>query len=242
MCSPIPALWGIASDALFLPTFLLVGATVLSTSIIASSQQMEELDSTVAAKLLIHVEKPNYPPIAKVNFIRGVVSLKIKVTSKGRVSEAHVIRGEPILAAAAINSVRNWRYRPYVSQEDPVPFSTYVTVGFKLKPHSHKGQLPENADGYLEKQVRPPEVVSRPQQERSSGGVRMKVLVGAKGEVVDATSSKAGEAELALARKSLRSWKFRPARWGALAVPWYVTVTVPLPYVAMDQTSDSAKH
>lgn len=215
---------------------------MLSAAKTAPPQRIKELSSKAAARLLIHVEKPDYPSIAKVNFIRGTVRLKIKVTSKGRVSEAHVIEGEPILAAAAIRSVRKWRYRPYVSPEGPVPFSTYVRIKFTLHPHSHKEQLPIAADDYLKKQIRPPEVVSRPQQERSSGGIRMKVLVGARGQVVDANSSKAGEPELTLARKSLRSWKFRPARWGALAVPWYVTITVPVPYVAMDRAASSAEH
>lgn len=203
--------------------------------------QIRELDNETAARLLIHVEKPDYPAIAKVNFIRGAVRLKVKVTSKGRVSDVHVLEGEPILAVAAFKSVRRWLYRPYVSQEGPIPFSTYVTVKFSLHPHSYKGQFPKGADDDLEKQVRPPEVISQPQQDQSAVGIQMKVLVGSKGEVVDATSMKVGEPELDQARKSLQSWKFRPARWGALAVPWYVMVTVPLPYVALDQTANSAK-
>ncbi|HET7215735.1 MAG TPA: TonB family protein, partial [Terriglobia bacterium] len=204
--------------------------------------QLQELDSRSAAKLLIHVEKPDYPPIARVNFIRGSVKLKVEVTSKGQVSQVHVIEGEPILAVAALNSVRKWLYRPYISKEGPVPFGSFVIVKFDLHPQSSKGRLPDGADDYLEKQVHPPEVITRPRQDPSAGGVQMKVLVGSDGEVMDATAIKAREEEIALARKSLQSWKFKPAQWGTLAVPWYVTVTVPLPYAAAAQMTNSARH
>jgi TonB family protein len=222
--------------------FVLAGANAPPAARAASPESIAELSDEAAAKLLIHVVKPDYPSIAKVNFIRGNVMLKIKVTSKGRVSEVHWLQGEPILAVAAVESVRKWLYQAYVSQEGPVPFSTYVTIKFNLHPHSFTDRFPMGANDYLEKQVHPPEVISRPQQDPSTAGIRMKVLVGSKGEVVDATSIKAAEPEIDLARKNLLLWKFRPARWGALAVPWYVMVTVPLPYVALDQTANSANH
>lgn len=241
MISQIPAFWRIASGGFLLPAVLLVVPNVVTVAK-APPPQILELDTQKAAKLLIHVEKPDYPPIAKVNLIRGNVKLKIQVTPEGKVSEAHVVAGEPILAAAALKSVRNWLYRPYVSKGEPVPFSTYVTVSFKLHPHAFRNHLPTWADDYLEKQVRPPEVISRPQQDPAAAGIQMKVLVGTQGEVVDATSIKAAPPEIDLARKILRAWKFRPARWGALAVPWYVTVTVPLPYATLDQVANSAKH
>lgn len=224
-----------------LPAILMTAPIVL-TAAKAPPPQILQLDTQKAAKLLIHVEKPDYPSIAKVNLIRGNVKLEVQVTSEGKVSEAHVVAGEPILAAAALKSVRKWLYRPYVSKGGTIPFSTYVTVSFKLHPHAFRNQLPIGADEYLEKQVRPPEVISRPQQDPAAAGIQMKVLVGTQGEVVDANSLKAGPPEIDLARKNLRAWKFRPARWGALAVPWYVTVTVPLPYTALDQVANSAKH
>ncbi len=240
--SPVPAFRRRSAAFPFLVAFVLAGANAPAAAKAAPPEPIAELSNEAAARLLIHVVKPDYPPVARVNFIRGKVQLKIKVTSKGRVSEVHWLQGEPILAVAAVESVRKWLYRPYVSQEGPVPFSTYVTVKFDLHPHSFKDRMPMGADDYLEKQVHPPEVVSQPRQDLSAVGIPMKVLVDSRGEVVDATSMKAAEPEIDMARKSLRSWKFRPARWGALAVPWYVMVTVPLPYMALDQTPNSAKH
>jgi TonB family protein len=242
MLSPIPAFWRITSVGSLLLALQLAAPIALVAAKAPSIQQTEELDGAAAAKLLIHVAKPAYPAVAKVNFVQGVVKLEVKVTPKGRVAEAHVLDGQPILAVAALEAVRKWLYRPYDLHGQPVPFSTYVIVRFNLHPHSYRGQLPKDADDYLEKQIRPPKVINGPQPDQSDAGIQMKVLVGSKGEVVDATSPRADGPEVDLARKSLQSWKFRPARWGSLAVPWYITVKVPLRYSTMDQAANSPKH
>ena len=241
--SPIPASLRKAFCWSFLLAFLPAGVNAATAAARApQTQKVRSLRSSAAAKLLIHVVKPTYPPIAKVNFIHGPVKLEIKVTPTGRVAEVHVVDGEPLLAAAAIEAVRKWLYRPYVLEEGPVPFRTDVVVMFNLHPHSLWGRMPNDADSYLEKQVHPPEVIYRPQKDQTGVGIPMKVLVDSKGEVVDAISTEAKEAEADLARKSLRSWKFQPARWGTLTVPWYIKVTVPLDRVSMDQLANTAKH
>jgi TonB family protein len=209
----------------------------------ASSHGIERLDSEAAAKLLIHVTRPAYPAVAKVNFVHGAVKLQITVTPEGRVSEVHVIEGQPLLAVAALEAVEEWLYRPYISRGTAVPFSTDVIVQFNLHSHHYRGQLPRDADLYLEKQVRPPEVTTHPQDARPPSGLLMKVLVGPKGEVLDASPlepTSGSEAELA--RKSLQSWKFSPARWGSIAVPWYITVRVQPRGLALDQAANAAKH
>ena len=70
----------------------------------------------------------------------------------------------------------------------------------------------------------------------------MRVLVGSNGEVLDATSPNALRQEVELARKNLQLWRFRPARWGAITVPWYVTVSVPVEPGALNVSANSAKH
>jgi TonB family protein len=187
------------------------------------------------------VDRPEYPPVAKVNLIQGNVRLEVKVTPRGKVFEVHVIDGEAILAAAALNSVRKWLYRPYLSKGMAEPFSSYVVVRFNLHRHSLQEQLPDHANDDLEKQVHPPEVISQPRLNASAPGIPMKVLVGADGQVMDATSPKSEGPEIELARKSLQSWRFRPARWGAIAVAWYLTVTVPVSYSSLDQVANSAR-
>lgn len=244
MLSSIPAFRRKAPALPFLLTFVLASANVSPAAKSAPPRRIKELDTETAAKLLIHVAKPSYPAIAKVNFVRGVVKLQITVTTKGQVSEAHVLDGEPILAVAALDSVRKWRYRPYHSPEGPAPFITYVVVRFQLHSRHFNRGLPQDAAGYLEKQILPPRVTSRPRQDPSPTDILMKVLVGSRGQVLDATSPEALEpAEVELARKRLEHWKFQPARWGAMAVPWYIMVRVPISRVTLKgEVATSAEH
>ncbi len=206
---------------------LLAGPALPGAENHPASLPVAVLNDHAANKLLIHAAKPDYPAIAKVNYIQGSVKLHVTVNRRGRVSEVHVIRGEPLLAAAAIGAVRKWIYRPYHSSGGDAPFSTHVVVKFLLHPHRFLAHLPSHPDAFLEKQIHPPEAVYRHEPGPHSPSVRFKVLVGSRGEVLDATPLKANGLDVRLARENLEHWKFRPARWGALAVPWYVIVEVP---------------
>jgi len=193
----------------------------------ASGHEFILLDGKAASRLLIHIVKPKYPPVAKINYIQGHVKIDVAVNAKGRVIEAHVIRGEALLAAAAIHAVRKWRYRPYVDSGRATPFRTVVDINFNL--HTHQpSKLPMNPEAYLEKQVRPPEVITGPGNGFPSATVQLRLLVGAKGQVLDSVPwGNAGDS-LHSAREKVRHWKFRAARWGALAIPWYLVVKVPI--------------
>ena len=193
----------------------------------ASGHEFVHLDGKAASRLLIHTIKPEYPPIAKVNYIQGRVKIDVAVNAKGRVIEAHVIQGEALLAAAALQSVREWKYRPFVDSGSPTPFRTVVDINFNLYAH-RQSDLPMNPEEYFEKQVRPPEVISGSGNEFPSGTVQLRVLVGAKGQVLDSVPLGNAGASRHFARKNVRHWKFRAARWGALAIPWYLVVRVPI--------------
>ena len=240
--SMLPASWQCMSGYPFLLAVLLAGPRLQGAETHPAPQLVEALNNETAAKLLIHVAKPEYPAIAKVNFIRGSVKLEITVDTEGKVVEVHVAEGEPLLAAGAIPAVRKWLYQPYIGPGGPVPFRTEVVVTFALHPHVFGGRFPGNADDDLEKQVHPPEVVARPPADPSGAAVQLKVLVDSEGKVLDATAVEAKGTEVELARKNLRHWKFRPAHWGAIPVPWYVIVKVPLARAMIDQVANSAKH
>lgn len=221
---------------------LLAGPGLQNAEVMPKSGPVAMLDSDAAAKLLIHVAKPAYPAIAKVNFIQGLVTLEISVDKLGKVVAAHVVKGQPFLAAAAIEAVRKWLYRPYIGSGGPSPFRTSVAVRFALRSHVFGKSFPSDPQSFLEKQIRPPEIVSCPYSDPSAAGVRLKVLVDSKGKVLDATSLGAGGTEVEFAREDLRYWRFRPARWGAMAVPWYVIVKVPFEHVLADEAAYSARH
>jgi TonB family protein len=239
---PLPKPRRKISGYAFLVCLILAAQNLPLSAAPPAQKGIETLDTELATKLLIHVVKPRYPAIAKVNFVQGNVRLEIRVNSAGQVADIHVLDGEPLLAVAAMEAVRKWLYKPYVSPQGATAFTTEVVVKFALHPHSLWGKFPTDSDSYMEKQVRPPEVISRPQHDPSASTLKLKVLVGSKGEVLDAVSEGPEVADSDRARQNLQAWKFQPARWGALSVPWYIIVNVPLDQPITDQVANSAKH
>lgn len=205
----------------------------LGSSLTASSQSEfyssdpVSLNSTITSKLLVKKEKPKYPPLARINFIQGQVRLNIRVSSEGRVTGAHVLHGHPFLAAPALVAVRRWLYRPYRSAHGAVPFSTLVDFNFELRA-SKLTPFPPAAEKDLQARVTPPVVLDRP-GESSPDHVRLRVLVDSEGRAID-SQLVSGRAEVAgKAQEGLAHWTFRPAHWGALAVPWYLDIDVAVP-------------
>jgi TonB family protein len=185
------------------------------------------LDSKAASKLLKSHDQPEYPPVAKLNFIQGSVRLQVLVSPEGEVREAHVLAGHPILAASALRSVRNWLFRPFKTRDGPTPFATLVDVIFSLQINKF-APFPNHPEEYLDRQVKPPEILDSPSGPADGESVRLRVLVGDKGQAIDTRPLGGQSAHFAAARKIVSCWTFRPARWGSLAVPWYLDVNVPV--------------
>jgi len=82
--------------------------------------------------MLVHQVKPLYPPIAMQARIQGTVVLQAVIGKDGTVQDLHLISGHPMLAPAAIEAVRQWRYRPYLLNDEPVEVDTQINVNFTL--------------------------------------------------------------------------------------------------------------
>jgi protein TonB len=82
-------------------------------------------------KKLKHVA-PNYPDIAKQARVQGVVILECTISPQGKVTDVKVLRGIPLLDAAAIEAVKQWVYTPTLLNGVPVPVIMTVTVNFRL--------------------------------------------------------------------------------------------------------------
>jgi periplasmic protein TonB len=50
----------------------------------------------------------------------------------GMIEDLRLISGHPMLAAAAIDAVKQWRYKPYILNGEPVEVETQITVNFTL--------------------------------------------------------------------------------------------------------------
>jgi protein TonB len=75
---------------------------------------------------------PIYPPLAAKGGIEGVVILECVVDTRGRVQEARVLRGVPLLDQAALDAVRQWVYSTTLVDGIPMPVMMTVTVNFRL--------------------------------------------------------------------------------------------------------------
>jgi periplasmic protein TonB len=82
-------------------------------------------------KLLVCV-KPVYPPLAKAARVSGAVELEAVIGTDGRLKEVRVTSGNPLLAPAALQAVKQWVYRPTFLNGDPVEVSTTIVVNFTL--------------------------------------------------------------------------------------------------------------
>ena len=75
---------------------------------------------------------PIYPRQALSLRLEGPVVLEAIVSENGRLENIKAVSGHSLLARAAIDAVRQWRYRPYLLNGKPVRMQTKITVNFKM--------------------------------------------------------------------------------------------------------------
>jgi periplasmic protein TonB len=86
----------------------------------------------VQSAMLIHRVEPLYPRFARTAHISGTVELRAIIGRDGRVNSVEMLSGNPLLTRAAIEAVRQWRYRPTILDGEAVEVETRITVNFVL--------------------------------------------------------------------------------------------------------------
>jgi protein TonB len=94
--------------------------------------QRVKLSTGVISGLLIRKVAPVYPPLAKQARISGKVVLEAVIGRDGTIRNLRAVSGHPMLIQSAIEAVRQWRYRPYILDGEPVEVDTQVTINFTL--------------------------------------------------------------------------------------------------------------
>lgn len=84
--------------------------------------------------LLMKRVSPVYPPLALQMRKEGSVELLASISKTGSITKIKVLSGDAALAKAAADAVRQWKYRPYLLNGEPVSIETQITVNFRL-PH-----------------------------------------------------------------------------------------------------------
>jgi periplasmic protein TonB len=83
---------------------------------------------------LVYRVQPVYPPLARQVRVQGPVHLQAIISKTGTIEHLTVVSGHPMLVKAAMDAVQQWRYRPYLLNNEPVEIETEITVNFVLSP------------------------------------------------------------------------------------------------------------
>ena len=94
--------------------------------------QSIKVSQGVSQGLLIKKVQPSYPAQALAMRMQGAVQLQATINKDGSVSNLKVLSGEAILSRAAMDAVRQWKYKPYFLNGEPVEIQTQIVVNFKL--------------------------------------------------------------------------------------------------------------
>ncbi len=109
----------------------IVSSTPVAVPKIATPQRVR-VSQGVSQGNLINQVKPIYPQIAKNARIQGAVVLQAEISKGGTIENLRVISGHPMLVPSALEAVKQWRYKPYYLNGEPVAVETTITVNFTL--------------------------------------------------------------------------------------------------------------
>jgi protein TonB len=109
----------------------IISSTPIAVPKVATPQKVR-VSQGVAQGLLIHQVKPTYPALARQARIQGQVVLQATIAKDGTIQNLHLMSGHPMLTTAAMEAVKQWRYKPYFLNGEPVEVETQITVNFTL--------------------------------------------------------------------------------------------------------------
>ncbi len=88
--------------------------------------------SANAAQVVSQSVEPSYPLLAKQMKVQGSVVLQALIGRNGNIEDLHVLSGPAILSTAAMQAVKQWRFRPYYLGGEPVETQARITVNFTI--------------------------------------------------------------------------------------------------------------
>ncbi|HXP17422.1 MAG TPA: TonB family protein [Terriglobales bacterium] len=110
----------------------LSGLVNTSAASAARVAQATRVSQGVSQGLLIKMVRPTYTPQAKQLRLEGRIELQANISRTGGITELKQLSGDPVLGRAAMDAVKQWKYRPYILNGEPIEIQTEITVNFKL--------------------------------------------------------------------------------------------------------------
>jgi len=105
---------------------------VMSFTAAQAAPQRVRVSEGIERASMVKKVDPVYPPLARQARIQGSVILQVVINKSGDVENIQLYSGHPMLAPAAIDAVKQWKYKPYLLNGEPVEVETTVTVSFTL--------------------------------------------------------------------------------------------------------------
>jgi len=127
---PAPAVLGVGSSA---------NENAISGIMSASSGNVHKpvpqtlrVSQGISQGMLLKRVQPVYPQQARQMRLQGAVQLEANIGKDGGITSVKITSGDSILARAALDAVKQWKYKPYYLNGEPVEIQTQITVNFKL--------------------------------------------------------------------------------------------------------------
>jgi TonB family protein len=176
----------------------------------------------VVAGLMDHMVAPVYPPIAKAAHVQGVVVLHALLSKTGDIEDLQLISGPPMLTAAAMDAVKQWKYRPYLLNGVPTEVETTINVNFMFEASPKVDAVGASAaagDGplwvssaamgpYRVERVTP--VCSPPADAHLPGMVVLDVIISTEGAVKDVRVLSGAKSLEDCSMAAVRQWRYKP--------------------------------
>jgi periplasmic protein TonB len=124
--SPLSSLTGTA------PTGARVAIAATGSPAATSTAAPLAVSRGVIAGHLLAPIQPQYPPIARSSRTEGTVIVQAIISKSGRIESAHVVSGPELLQTAALQAVRDARYRPFLLNDQPTEVETTISIVFQL--------------------------------------------------------------------------------------------------------------
>jgi TonB family protein len=97
----------------------------------AAEKPQAQVSADVMQKLLVHRVEPAYPAEARKANLQGIIALDVLVGRDGSVVKMHALNGPEVLARAAMDALRWWKFEPYRVNGEPAVVETTLAVEFK---------------------------------------------------------------------------------------------------------------
>jgi protein TonB len=109
----------------------IISSTPVAVPKVATPQRVR-VSAGVTSGLKVKDVKPVYPPLARQARIQGTVLLRAQIGKDGSIQNLQLVSGHPMLVQAALDAVKQWKYKPYLLNGEPVEVDTEVQVNFTL--------------------------------------------------------------------------------------------------------------